>query len=124
MASSSLGIRGHILSRSGLERLDEHVKARDAQAVSPSEFARRGRLFFSCEPDVAGLGRVAESVGVDAILYASDYPHGDGKWPETVSAFRSIPGLNENARQKILGANATYFCSGLTKAQTEGLGPT
>jgi predicted TIM-barrel fold metal-dependent hydrolase len=38
-------------------------------------------------------------------MYASDYPHGDSKWPETVSRIRSA-GLSAEAQERILGANA------------------
>jgi len=38
-------------------------------------------------------------------MYASDYPHGDSKWPETVSRIRSA-GLSPETQDRILGENA------------------
>jgi len=48
---------------------------------------------------------VINTVGDKCIMYASDYPHGDSKWPETVSRIRSA-GLSAEAQERILGANA------------------
>jgi predicted TIM-barrel fold metal-dependent hydrolase len=68
---------------------------------------------FSCEPDEAALPQVVDALGDGCIMYASDYPHGDSKWPNTVSALRSIPGLTEQAQERILGTNAARFYQGL-----------
>ena len=39
------------------------------------------------------------------IMYASDYPHGDSKWPETVSRIRNA-GFSNETQNRILGENA------------------
>jgi predicted TIM-barrel fold metal-dependent hydrolase len=38
-------------------------------------------------------------------MYASDYPLGDTKWPETVSRIRAV-GFSETTQRRILGENA------------------
>jgi predicted TIM-barrel fold metal-dependent hydrolase len=43
--------------------------------------------------------------GDRCIMYASDYPHGDSKWPETVSRIRAA-GFSETTEWRILGENA------------------
>jgi uncharacterized protein len=43
--------------------------------------------------------------GDKCIMYASDYPHGDSKWPETVSRIRAA-GFSETTETRILGENA------------------
>jgi predicted TIM-barrel fold metal-dependent hydrolase len=95
------------------ERLDEQIAARSKQDTPASDFIRQGRLFFSCEPDEQRLAEVVAAVGNQSIMYASDYPHGDTKWPHTVSALRAIPGLEERSQQRILGENAARFYGGL-----------
>ncbi|HZT06156.1 MAG TPA: amidohydrolase family protein [Chloroflexota bacterium] len=91
------------------ERLDDQIATRSKQDTPASEYIRQGRLFFSCEPDERGLPDVVARIGDGCILYASDYPHGDTKWPNTVSALRAIPGLEESAAERILGDNAGHF---------------
>jgi len=96
------------------ERLDEQIARRNSQDVLASDYVRHGRLFFSCEPDEQNLAQVVEAVGDQCIMYASDYPHGDSKWPETVSSFRSIPGLSHESQERILGTNAMRYYGRLT----------
>jgi predicted TIM-barrel fold metal-dependent hydrolase len=43
--------------------------------------------------------------GDKCIMYASDYPLGDTKWPETVSRIRAV-GFSETTQRRILGENA------------------
>jgi predicted TIM-barrel fold metal-dependent hydrolase len=45
------------------------------------------------------------SGGEQYIVFGSDYPHGDSKWPETVSRIRSA-GFSEITERRILGENA------------------
>lgn len=101
-----------------IDRLDFYVRKRDARDTPASEWVRRGRLSFSCEPDEAALPTVVAALGSECILYGSDYPHGDSKWPETVSAVRSIPGLAPEAQERILGRNSLSFYRGLTVPAT------
>jgi predicted TIM-barrel fold metal-dependent hydrolase len=51
------------------------------------------------------LPAVIAACGDQCIMYASDYPHGDSKWPETVSRIRSA-GFSEITEKRILGENA------------------
>ena len=51
------------------------------------------------------LPAVIDAVGDKCIMYASDYPHGDSKWPETVSRIRKA-GLSVETQNRILGDNA------------------
>jgi predicted TIM-barrel fold metal-dependent hydrolase len=70
---------------------------------------REGRLFFGCEPDEPDLAEVASKLGDGCLLYSSDYPHGNAKWPNTVRMIRETAGLSEEAKEKILGRNAVRF---------------
>ncbi|MBI3796602.1 MAG: amidohydrolase [Deltaproteobacteria bacterium] len=72
----------------------------------PSEYARSEQLFFSCDPDEAALPLAVEVLGEERIIYASDYPHHDAKFPNSVRIIWEHPKLSESAKQKILGENA------------------
>ena len=43
------------------------------------------------------------------ILFASDYPHWDGLFPNAVSTLWKRTDISENAKQKILSDNAKRF---------------
>lgn len=69
-----------------LERLDHHCKKFHWEVADlemlPSEFFRR-QCWISFDPDEAMMAVTAESplVGADRIIWASDYPHPDAKFP-------------------------------------------
>jgi predicted TIM-barrel fold metal-dependent hydrolase len=46
----------------------------------------------------------------DRWLFATDWPHGDTTWPESVQQIVERPGLSEQAKRKILGDNALRLC--------------
>lgn len=61
----------------------------DPTAVSeraPTEYVFGGRCFFSCEPDEPNLAQVIDGVGREHVVFASDYPHFDCKFPHSVDA--------------------------------------
>jgi predicted TIM-barrel fold metal-dependent hydrolase len=73
---------------SWMERLDEHYELMPEYVPflrrKPSEVIRSENFFISCDPDEETLPFVANFVGPEHILYASDYPHFDGRFPDTV----------------------------------------
>ena len=47
---------------------------------------------------------------IDNFIWANDYPHHEGPWPHSAEAIeRTMSGLNERQRGKILGLNAAKF---------------
>lgn len=95
-----------------LERLDHHFEVfgwdvRDLE-MKPSEYFRR-QCYISFDADESTLAFSAQHplVGADRIIWASDYPHPDAKFPGVVKELRentaSLPG---EARRQILGLNA------------------
>jgi predicted TIM-barrel fold metal-dependent hydrolase len=96
-----------------LERLDEHVEKRGRQVPGcrrpPSEYAARGQCVFSCEPEEHGIAYAAERLGADTIMYASDYPHWDSDFPDTVAPIRTRRDLSDAAKAAILGGTAARF---------------
>ena len=69
-----------------LERLDHHCKKFQWEVsdleMLPSEFFRR-QCWISFDPDESMMAVTAQSplVGADRIIWASDYPHPDAKFP-------------------------------------------
>jgi predicted TIM-barrel fold metal-dependent hydrolase len=42
-------------------------------------------------------------------MFASDYPHWDGEWPESTKHLRGRSDISEQSREKIGGLNALRF---------------
>lgn len=72
----------------------------------PSDYYK-AHGFSSFQEDPPGLD-MAERYGLaDNFLWANDYPHHEGTWPHSAEAVeRTMGGLSEEARAKILGLNA------------------
>jgi predicted TIM-barrel fold metal-dependent hydrolase len=89
-------------------RLDEHwewlgrMEAPDL-AMKPSEYLRRN-CFLSVEADEVTVRHYVEVFGDDNLVFSTDYPHADSKFPHAVTAFRRLP-LSEASQRKILWNN-------------------
>jgi predicted TIM-barrel fold metal-dependent hydrolase len=97
-----------------MERMDEEWEKRGKIEAplckeKPSEYVRNGSWFFATEPEEGMLPYVMERIGEDKVLFASDYPHWDGMFPNVVSTIRGRTDLSDIAKQRILGANAMRF---------------
>ena len=55
-------------------------------------------------------------MGSHLVMYASDYPHWDCEFPESVRMLASIPGLRDEHKRLVLGRNAVAWF-GLTPAE-------
>jgi predicted TIM-barrel fold metal-dependent hydrolase len=93
-----------------LERFDHHVDVFGSryQTTPPSEVFKR-QCYISFDPDEEALAYTANSkfVGADRIVWASDYPHPDAKFPGTVDELlENIGELNAEAQQDIAWRNA------------------
>ncbi|MBI3078212.1 MAG: amidohydrolase [Deltaproteobacteria bacterium] len=96
-----------------MDRLDEEWELRGEVEAPlckqrPSYYMLSGRAYYSPDVDEATLPSVVERMGEATILYASDYPHWDGRFPKTVELMRAQK-LSEVAKAKILGENAKRF---------------
>jgi hypothetical protein len=72
----------------------------------PTEYLFAGNCYFSCEPDEPDLPHLVRSVGEDRVVFASDYPHFDCKFPHSVDAIVSA-GLGDRLLRKVLRDNPT-----------------
>ena len=92
-----------------MERLDAEFEFRPEEVPikrPPSEYMKSEQCFYSCDPDEKTIPYVAEVLGEDRIIFASDYPHWDSRFPHSVSDVHEVAGLSERVRNKIFGENA------------------
>lgn len=95
-----------------LERLDHHLEAFPWDVPwlteKPSEIFKR-QCWISFDVDESTLQFTANSplVGADRIVWASDFPHPDAKFPGTTKLLaEALEGLDHDAKVRIAGANA------------------
>ena len=92
-----------------LWRMDEHYEwlgHLDAPELTmkPSEYFRR-QCFISTDCDETPLRSVIQEFGDDCIVFSTDYPHGDSKYPRAVESFLDLPGVSAESKRKILWDN-------------------
>jgi predicted TIM-barrel fold metal-dependent hydrolase len=96
-----------------MEHMDEEYELRGFEAplltAKPSEYMASGRVFVSCEPEEKTLRYVPDFFPEENILYASDYPHWDGNFPETVSSLMDRTDIGEELKRKIFFDNPVRF---------------
>ena len=95
-----------------LERLDHHCRKFQWEVTDlsmlPSDYFRR-QCWISFDPDEAMLRTTAESplVGADRIIWASDYPHPDAKFPGvTEELAEALDGLSLEKKREITSESA------------------
>lgn len=96
-----------------LHRMDEHadlVGWNDAPNLSlkPSEYFKR-QCFISCDPDEHLLYQVVEALGHENVLFATDFPHPDAKYPVAVKEFLELPKVSTEVKAQILWDNPLRF---------------
>jgi predicted TIM-barrel fold metal-dependent hydrolase len=92
-----------------MEHMDEEYEFRPFDApllkAKPSEYMTCGRVFVSCEPEEKTLRYVPEFFPADNILFASDYPHWDGQFPDAVSTLADRTDIADGLKRKIFFDN-------------------
>ncbi len=91
-----------------LWRLDEGYEregdvAMPDNTMAPSEYFKR-QCWVSVEPDELPAAHVIADLGAENIVFSTDYPHGDSKYPEAVGSFLQLP-FSDDAKRKILWDN-------------------
>jgi uncharacterized protein len=93
-----------------LGRLAEHFEKLPTHVPSmkrhPKEYVLSSQCFFSCEPDEPMLEASIEEIGGGVVVYASDYPHWDCSFPDSVRQLFGRETLSESVRESILMTNA------------------
>ena len=91
-----------------LWRLDEAYE-READVfvselkMAPTEYFKR-QCWISVEPDEEPAKYAIDWVGSDKMVFSTDYPHGDSKYPDAVSSFLEL-GISDEDKRKILWDN-------------------
>ena len=75
--------------------------------MKPSEYFKR-QCFVSVEPDEDGVKYVIDYIGTGRLVFSTDYPHGDSKFPDAVETFLDLP-ISDNDKRKILWDNCAEF---------------
>ena len=78
--------------------------------MSPSEYFKR-QCFISVEPDEAPARHTIEEFGCDQLVFSTDYPHGDSRYPHAVESFLKLS-LPDTDKRKILWDNCARFYRG------------
>ncbi len=97
-----------------IDRMHEHYEKRGSWIENgwkrePREYLERGQIYVTCEPEEPILPGVIGILGDDFVMYASDYPHWDGDFPESTKPLRTRTDLSEKSRTRILATNAERF---------------
>jgi predicted TIM-barrel fold metal-dependent hydrolase len=73
----------------------------------PSAYFKR-QVWVSVEPDEGPARYTIEEFGCENLVFSTDYPHGDSKYPEAVENFLELP-LSDEQKRKILWDNCARF---------------
>jgi uncharacterized protein len=95
-----------------LWRLDEHYEVTFRRpdsplTLKPSEYFKR-QCFVSVEADEDFVKQVIEAIGDDTIVFSTDWPHGDSKYPQAVQSFMKLP-ISDESKRKILWDNCARY---------------
>ncbi|MEE9284228.1 MAG: amidohydrolase family protein [Dehalococcoidia bacterium] len=93
-----------------LDRLDHHLElmpyAVPLMKQTATELFASGRCFVSFDPDEQMLPHTVKHVGDDVLVFASDYPHFDGAFPDSVRLVAQRDDITEASKRKLLAENA------------------
>jgi uncharacterized protein len=96
-----------------IEHMDEEYEYRPFDAPllkgKPSEYMTCGRVFVSCEPEEKTLRYVPDFFPAENILFASDYPHWDGQFPDAVATLADRNDVAAELKRKIFFDNPQQF---------------
>ncbi len=88
--------------------LDGDVWAPDLK-MKPSDYFKR-QCVVSIEPDEVIANNVIEQIGNGHLVFSTDYPHVDSRYPEAVNYFLKLP-LSQDDKRKILWDNCAAYYS-------------
>jgi len=96
-----------------LERMDRHYTDQgfndSGLSMKPSEVFQRN-CWISFEPVEGSLKVLADYIGPNKILWATDYPHPDGFFPGAPDMVRkNLQGLSEETKRQVMAGGAKGF---------------
>ncbi len=75
--------------------------------MPPSAYFKR-QCVASVEPDETPARYAVDFLGNDNLVYSTDYPHGDSRYPHATESFLQLP-LSDEDKRKILWDNCARF---------------
>jgi predicted TIM-barrel fold metal-dependent hydrolase len=97
----------HLLSSMDYTYRERHEEAihRFKHGMRPSDFFRRN-VSISFQEDAVGI-RLRDVIGVDNMMWGSDYPHSESTFPQSRKILAEIlAGVPDDEQAKIVGGNA------------------
>ena len=100
-----------------LDRMDEEWEKRgwfDTPNCKkkPSEYITSGKIFIHAEPGERLIPQVIECMGSNRLMYASDFPHWDHEYPDSLYHIYGREDLTDEQKKAILRDNALEFYEG------------
>jgi predicted TIM-barrel fold metal-dependent hydrolase len=96
----------HLLSTMDYTYRERHEEAihRFKDGLRPSDFFHRN-VVLSFQEDAIGI-RLRDTIGVDNMMWGSDYPHSESTFPQSRKILAEIlAGVPDDEQAKIVGAN-------------------
>ncbi|WP_232021822.1 amidohydrolase family protein [Mycobacterium basiliense] len=90
------------------DRRTREARRLDRGRLAP-RYLQAGNIWVTCEPYEPILPGAINMLGDDLIMFASDYPHWDGEWPDSTKHLRTRSDISDESREKIGGLNAQRF---------------
>ncbi len=95
-----------------LDRMDRHFDDKgfndSGLSMRPSELFQRN-CWISFEPVEGSLSVLADYIGPEKILWATDYPHPDGFFPGAPAMIANRPELSDETKRGVLAGGAMKF---------------
>jgi uncharacterized protein len=93
-----------------MDRMDEEWEKRGAAEAplcrkKPSEYVAGGQLYFAVESGEKSLREVVRRLGDHSIVWASDIPHWDHDFPESLHELQRRDDVSDETRARILAEN-------------------
>ena len=94
-----------------MDRMDEEWEKRGWFEApnckkKPSEYIRSGNVYVHAEPSETLIPEVIRVMGINRLFYASDWPHWDHEYPESIHDIWERKDLTEEQKKGILRGNA------------------
>lgn len=70
----------------------------------PPSFYFKRQCFISVEPEEYYVDKVVDLIGDDNLVWSTDWPHGDSRYPDATKTLLSLP-ISETTKRKILWDN-------------------
>lgn len=103
LAESGLGWIPYVLERMDYEYKKYYDAMKDYRIKEPPTYYWHRQMFATYEEEHFGLDHL-DRIGVDNVMWASDYPHGDTTWPNSRQAIMESPlgKMSAEVRRKLV----------------------